>query len=622
MANVVFSLEGFNFGNEAPDKLSSTDYNGFSSVGEGGGNKAGRRFGDSYGAEEWGDENNDSIYCNDYGNFYQDASSSEEGFIVCSKYDHHRQQQQQQQPAEQQQQTYSDYGLFDNLRFDDMASPPIQTCLEEIAKHSEIQSGIIDQEVAVVVDNSKKEKQQVMPFSLASLELLKSYGNGFKRLSSSGGDRRIEPGSTTDRVKLSTEEIMRVAGERFIRSSSRTVEDVVSMLSNPFDLSFSGLSNEEIRDVELAEFLLASAEKVGHQQYDRATRLLNQCDYSSSPEGNPVQRVVYYFSNALRDKINRETGRIELRKKQTFDMDVAMMSPNPTTLACHEELPFAMVTQFAGIQAIVENVAEAKRIHIIDLAVMNGVQWTVLMQALASRFECPVELLKITAIGDKARNLIEDTGKRLASFAQSMNIPFSFNIVMVSDMLDVKEDMFEIDHAVERVAVYAQFFLRSFIVLPNRLENIMRVIRNINPCIMVVTEVEANFNSPVFVNRFIEALFFFSAYFDCLESCMKHNDSQRMIVESMFFGEGITNIVATEGEERKSRHVKLDVWRAFLARYGMEEAEMSMSSLYQADLVMKKFDRWNSCTMNMDGRSLMAGWKGTLMHSLSVWKFI
>ncbi|TXG71588.1 hypothetical protein EZV62_000167 [Acer yangbiense] len=103
--------------------------------------------------------------------------------------------------------------------------------------------------------------------------------------------------------------------------------------------------------------------------------------------------------------------------------------------------------------------------------------------------------------------------------------------------------------------------------------------------------VSANHNSLVFVNRFIEALFFFNAYFDCLESCMKHNDSQRMIIESMFFGEGITNIVATEGEERKVRNVKLDVWRAFFTRYGMEEAEMSMSSLYQADLVMKKFDR-------------------------------
>ncbi|KAK3188527.1 hypothetical protein Dsin_028088 [Dipteronia sinensis] len=604
MVNVVSSLEGFNFGNEAPDKLSSsTDHNVFSIIE--GGNKAGRRFGDSYGAEEWGDGNNESIYCGDYGNFYQDVSS-EEGFIVCSKYDHHRQQQQQQQ---QQQQTYSDYGLFDNLRFDDIASPPIQTCLDEIAKLSEIQSGIIDQKVAVVADNSKKEKQQVMPFSLTSLELLKSYGNGFKRLSSGDGDRRIEHGSTTDGVKLSTEEIMRL---RMLCPCSATLLISLSL----------AYPNEEIRDVELAEFLLASAEKVGHQQYDRATRLLNQCDYSSSPKGNPVQRVVYYFSDALRDKINRETGRIELVKKQTFDVDLAMMSPNPTTLACHEELPFGMVTQFAGIQAIVENVAEAKRIHMIDLAVRNGVQWTVLMQALASRFESPVELLKITAIGDTARDLIEDTGKRLTSFAQSMNLPFSFNIVMVSDMLDVKEDMFEIDHAEERVAVYAQFFLRSFIVLPNRLENIMRVIRNINPCIMVVTEVEANHNSPVFVNRFIEALFFFSAYFDCLESCMKHNDTHRTILESMFFSEGITNIVATEGEERKIRNVKLDVWRAFFARYGMEEVDMSMSSLYQADLLMKKFDRWNSCTMNMDGRSLMTGWKGTLMHSLSVWKFI
>ncbi|KAH7573484.1 hypothetical protein ACOSP7_007182 [Xanthoceras sorbifolium] len=621
MANVVFSLEGFTFV-EVPAKLSSID-NGFLSVG--GGNK-GRRF-DSYGAEEWGESGaNGSIAC-DYGNFYQDVSS-EEG-VVCSKYDdHHHQPEQEQQ--QQQQQTYSDYGLFDNLRFD-MASPPTQTCLEENAKLSDqIQSGIEVEDV-VVVDNNNgamKLERQVSPFSLASLELLKSYGNGFKRMN--GSERRIEPRSdmmltkVANRKKLSTEEIMRVAGERFIRSSSRTVEDVISMLSNPFDLSFSGLSDEEIRDVELAEFLLASAEKVGDQQYDRATRLLNQCDYLSSPKGNPVQRIVYYFSEALRDKINRETGRItskEMGKKQSFDMDVAMMSPTPTALACHEELPFGKVTQFAGIQAIVENVAEAKKIHIIDLSIKNGVQWTVLIQALASRLECPVELLKITAVGDIARHLIEETGKRLMSFSQSMNIPFSFNIVMVSDMLDIKEDLFKID-AEERVAVYAQFILRTFIVLPNRLENIMRVIRNINPCIMVVSEVEANHNSPVFVNRFIEALFYFSAYFDCMECCMKHNDSQRMIVESMFFSEGIRNIVATEGEERKVRAVKVDVWRAFFARYGMEEAELSMSSLYQADLVMKKFDRCNSCTINMDGLSLMTGWKGTPMHSLSVWKFI
>lgn len=594
---MVYPVEGF-YSGEIQDKLSSND-NGFLSF-EGGSKES--RFGSS--GEEWGESgmNNGSMYCGDYGSFYQDVSSKE-GF-VCSKYNPH------------QQQRYSDCGL-DNLRFD-MASPPLQTCMEEISKLSEIRS-----ETNQIIDSTKKGKQAL--FSLASLELLKNYGNGVRRLN---GERRIEP--STDMItrvqnrKLSTEEIMRVAGERFIRSSLRTVEDVMSMLGNPIDLSFSGLSDEEIRDVELAELLFAAAEKVGDQQYERAIRLLNQCDCLSSPKGNPVQRVVYYFSEALRDKINRETGRVtpkEIGKSGLIHMEVEMMKLNSTNLACYEELPFAKVTQFAGIQAICENLADAKKIHIVDLAIRNGVQWTILLQALVSRIDCPVELLKITAVGDSARNLMEDTGKRLTNFAESMNIPFSFNIVMVSDMLDVKEELLEIDPD-EKVAVFAQFYLRTYLALPNRLENIMKVLRNINPCVMVVAEVEANHNSPVFVNRFIEAFFFFSAYFDCLESCMIQNEHQRMIMESVYFSRGIRNIVAHEGEERNIRNVKLDVWRAFFARYGMEETELSMSSMYQVNLVLQQLENWKFCTVHVDGKSLISSWKGTPTQSLSVWKFI
>ncbi|KAJ4722033.1 DELLA protein [Melia azedarach] len=595
MANVVFSLEGLNYG-EVPDKLSSTE-NSFVSVERG---IIGKQF-NSYGVEDSGESGAIDSFYSDYG-FYQGVSS-EQGFLF-SKY-------------QQREQSVSSYELPDNLRFD-IPSPPIQTCLEEIPKHGEIPSGV--QEVV----EPKKEKQ--FPFSLASLELLKNYGSGFKRLK---GERRIEPNNDmaftkVESRKLSTEEIMKIAGERFIRSSSRAVEDVVSMLSNPFDLSFSGLSAEEMRDVELAEFLLASAEKVGDQQYERATRLLNQCDLLSSHKGNPVQRIVYYFAEALREKINRETGRIaskEMGKKQPFDIDVAMMSVNPTFLACHEEIPFSKIIQFAGIQAIVENVAEAKKIHIIDLGIRNGVQWTVLMQALASRYDCPLELLKITAVGTMAQHLLEDTGRRLTNFANSMNLPFSYNIVMVSDMLQLKEHLFSID-VEETIAVYAQLLLRSMLAFPDRLENIMRVIRNINPSVMVVTEIEANHNSPVFVNRFIEVLFYFSAYFDCLDACMKPTDPHRMITESMYFRQGIRNMVAAEGEERKTRHVKLDVWKAFFARYGMDETELSMSSLYQASLLAKKFACGSSCTMDLNGKSLIVGWKGTPVHSVSVWKFI
>jgi hypothetical protein len=297
-----------------------------------------------------------------------------------------------------------------------------------------------------------------------------------------------------------------------------------------------------------------------------------------------------------------------------------MMTLNPAILACYQNVPFSQVAHFAGIQAIVEKVNRAKRIHIIDLEIRNGVQWTVLMQALVSQHESPLELLKISAIGSTSKELIEDTGKRLMSFAETMNIPFSFKVVMVSDMLDLKKDLFELG-AEEAVAVYAENSLRSLIALPNRLDSIMKVFRNINPRIVVVMEVEANNNSPSFVNRFIEALFFYSAYFDCFDACMGRDSPNRMIAESKYIRQEIRNIVATEGEERKIRHVKLDVWRTFFARFAMVETELSKSSLYQASLLLNKIARWSSCTLDMNEKSLVIGWKGTPMHSLSVWKF-
>ncbi|GLT99003.1 hypothetical protein SLE2022_164740 [Rubroshorea leprosula] len=130
------------------------------------------------------------------------------------------------------------------------------------------------------------------------------------------------------------------------------------------------------------------------------------------------------------------------------------MCPSPSMVALYEKTPLNQVMQFPGIQAFLEIVAEAKKIHIIDLQIMLGVQWTVFMEALASQDKCLLELLKITAIGATSKHGLEDTGKRLKSFAKSMELPFSFKIVMVSDMLDLKEDLFELD-AEEVVVIHA-----------------------------------------------------------------------------------------------------------------------------------------------------------------------
>lgn len=201
----------------------------------------------------------------------------------------------------------------------------------------------------------------------------------------------------------------------------------------------------------------------------------------------------------------------------------------------------------------------------------------------------------------------------------SLNLPFSFNIVMVEDVMKLKQEDFEIDDE-EAIAIFARYILMRMLVQPAKLDSLMRVIRGINPRAMIVIEVEANHNTPAFVDRFVEALFFYGAFFDSLEDCMRYDERNRTAIESEHLSRGIRSIVATEGEERTIRHVKVDVWRAFFARYGMEEMELSMSSLYQANLVLKNFACGSCCTLEMNKNCLLIGWKGTPLISLSAWK--
>lgn len=140
------------------------------------------------------------------------------------------------------------------------------------------------------------DKQIAHPSSLASLKLLRNYGSGFKKLKG----KVIKDTSATETYvvshKMSTEEIIRLAAARFVVFPTQMCDDYI----HPFGFGLSGtLSEDEMRNVELVHCLLAVAEKVGYQQYDRATRLLLRCKWVSSARGNPVERLVFHFAEAL-----------------------------------------------------------------------------------------------------------------------------------------------------------------------------------------------------------------------------------------------------------------------------------------------------------------------------------
>ncbi|KAI3918935.1 hypothetical protein MKW98_017383 [Papaver atlanticum] len=450
---------------------------------------------------------------------------------------------------------FSSFFMPEDAQFDVVLSP-IQSFQESKALQS-VLSGLA-------------KKNGPRPNLQTSIELLNRC---IDRLNKLKGIRYNHQGGTeiTDADtggKLSPQETISLAGARYAASSTKKNDDR-DMLS-----STRSLTIEEIRDIELVELLLASAESVSKKLFDIATKLVNQCVFFSSSTGNPIQRLVYYFAEALRERIDLVTGRInsivfeDEVKYQPLDIEKAVMNPLPELLACHETLPFAKVLEFAGMQAIVENVASASRVHLIDFGIRIGLHVVVLMQALATRHECPIELLKVTAVGTM-RQKMKETGKRLESFAKSMNIPFGFKIVLVSNMGDIKKELFDIE-ADEAVAVNCSLLLRSMITNADHLETLMTVIKNLNPCIIVVTEFEGKHNSLSFNNRFIEALFFYSAFFDSFETCMDdQHEENRIKLEMMYCGQGIRNMVAMEGHVRTCRHVEIGTWRAFFARFGM-----------------------------------------------------
>ncbi|CAI0626319.1 unnamed protein product [Linum tenue] len=385
-------------------------------------------------------------------------------------------------------------------------------------------------------------------------------------------------------TSLSIDETIRLAASRIVGCSDSDRVGILSLLNVPFDPSISGLSIEDQKNVELAEYLLSSADRVSSRQYDEAISLVDLCDCLSSPKGNAVQRVVHYFARGLRERV---------------------------------------MQQLAAVQAMLESAASARRIHGIDLKIKSGLHWIAFMQALESRpADAPrVEILKVTAMCTGAVEPVRATGEWLTGFAKSKGLNFCFKIVRVEDVLDVRGEMFGVDQGREAVMVYSEHAFVAMIGRPDRMETLMRVVRGLNPQLMVVTETEANNNSPQFSARFVDTLFHYGAVFDSVDACMGADDESRTFMEGGIMGRMISNIVAREGEERVIRGVKLDVWRAFFRRFEMVERRLGPVAWQQARLVHETAPNGEFCTVERDGKAMVIGWKGTPLVSVSTWKF-
>ncbi|XP_002458232.2 DELLA protein DWARF8 [Sorghum bicolor] len=294
----------------------------------------------------------------------------------------------------------------------------------------------------------------------------------------------------------------------------------------------------------------------------------------------------------------------------------------------YEAGPYLKFAHFTANQAILEAVQGCRHVHIIDFSLMQGLQWPALIQALALRPGGPPSL-RLTGIGPPSppgRDDLRDVGVRLADLARSVRVHFSFRGVAANRLDEVRPWMLQVAQG-EAVAVNSVLQLHrlladdaSFSADDARprapIDAVLDCVASVRPKVLTVVEQEADHNKPGFLDRFTEALFYYSAVFDSLDAA---SGGAGDAAAEAYLEREICDIVCGEGADRRERHEPLWRWRDRLGRAGLAAVPLGANALRQARMLVGLFSGEGHCVEEAEG-CLTLGWHGRPLFSASAWR--
>ncbi|KAF5741963.1 DELLA protein SLR1-like [Tripterygium wilfordii] len=372
---------------------------------------------------------------------------------------------------------------------------------------------------------------------------------------------------------------------------------------------------EEDSGIRLVHTLMTCAESVQRGELALARSLIEDMQglLRRVNTGCGIGKVAGYFIDALRRRIFAQVS-----------CSVGGESPYENEILYHhfyEVCPYLKFAHFTANQAILEAFDGHECVHVVDFNLMHGLQWPALIQALALRPGGP-PLLRLTGIGPPSpdgRDSLREIGLKLAELARSVNVRFAFRGVAASRLEDVKPWMLQISPK-EAVAVNSVMqlhkLLGSDLSRNSPVDVVLDWIRNLNPNIVTVVEQEANHNQPGFMERFTEALYYYSSIFDSLESC---RIQPAKALAEMYIQREICNVVCCEGSSRVERHEPLAKWRARLGGAGLRPLHLGSNAFKQASMLLTLFSAEGYSVEEMEG-CLTLGWHSRPLISASAWQ--
>ncbi|XP_050229643.1 scarecrow-like protein 28 [Mercurialis annua] len=373
---------------------------------------------------------------------------------------------------------------------------------------------------------------------------------------------------------------------------------------------------EEYQAYELVSLLTACVEAIGLRNMAVINHCIAKLGDLSSPKGTAVSRLIAYYTEALALRVTRLWPHLfHITTPREFDRvdddsGIAFRLLNQVT-------PIPKFIHFTENEMLLRAFEGKDKVHIIDFDIKQGLQWPGLFQSLASRTNPPSHV-RITGIGDSKQEL-NDTGDRLAGFAEALNLPFEFHPV-VDRLEDVRLWMLHVKEG-ESVAVNCVFQMHKTLydTSGGALRDFLGLIRSTNPVIVLMAEQEAEHNVLNLEARVCNSLKYYSAIFDSIDSSLPLDSPVRIKIEEMFARE-IRNIVACEGSDRLERHEGFEKWRKMMEQGGFRCIRVSEREFLQSRMLLKMYASEDySVTQMQDGSALTLSWSDQPLYTISSW---
>ncbi|XP_031257899.1 DELLA protein GAI-like [Pistacia vera] len=364
--------------------------------------------------------------------------------------------------------------------------------------------------------------------------------------------------------------------------------------------------------VQLVHTLLACAEAIQQDNLKLADALVKHIGLLAASQAGAMRKVATYFAEALARRIYR-----------IYPQDALESSYNDILqMHFYETCPYLKFAHFTANQAILEAFATANRVHVIDFSLKQGMQWPALMQALALRPGGP-PAFRLTGIGPPQpdnTDALQQVGWKLAQLAETIGVEFEFRGFVANSLADLEPEMLDVRPEVETVAVNSVFELHRLLARPGGIEKVVSSIKAMKPKIITIVEQEANHNSPVFLDRFTEALHYYSSLFDSLEGSSVAPASQDLVMSEVYLGRQICNVVACEGSDRTERHETLTQWRTRLTSSGFDPVHLGSNAFKQASMLLALFAGGDGYRVEENNGCLMLGWHTRSLITTSAWQ--